>query len=225
VTQIDRYILVLFLRTFAVCFASLTGIFVVFHAFTNMSDLAELADERGVAITSVMADYYGPYMLLLFDWTGAIISLMALLFVVGWMRRTGELTATLAAGISHGRIFRPMVYAAITIVLVQFASRELLLPNMRDALSMKSKDLSGDAPQPILPSYDKISGILLEGEAIRPRSKQIIHPSFRLDGDYAGFGEVIASESAQWLPESDQHGEGYLMQTVSMPPAMDVRIK
>lgn len=221
VTQIDRYILSLFMRTFLVCFASLSGIFVVFHAFTNMSDLAELAEERGVGISKVMAEYYGPYLLLLFDWTGAIIALMALLFVVGWLRRTGELTATLSAGISHGRIFRPMLFAALTIVLVQLASREMLLPTMRDALSMKSKDLSGDAPQPILPSYDKISGILLKGDSIRPKSKQIITPSFRLDADYPGFGESIVAVSARWLPADENHPEGYLLHSVYIPTAID----
>lgn len=221
-TLIDRYIFGLFLRTFLVCFASLAGIFVVFHAFTNMTDLAELAESRGVSITLVMAEYYGPYLLLLFDWTGAIIALMALLFVVGWLRRTGELTATLSAGISHGRIFRSMIFAALTLILVQLVSREMLLPSMRDALSMKSKDLSGDAPQPILPSYDKISGILLEGESIRPRSKQIIRPSFRLDSDYAGFGEAIVADSAQWMPANGHHAEGYLMQGVRTPPEIDL---
>ncbi|WP_182871240.1 LptF/LptG family permease [Rhodopirellula sp. JC639] len=220
-TQIDRYILGLFFRTFLVCFASLSGIFVVFHAFQNMNDLVELAQSRGVSISRVMWYYYGPYMLLLFDWTGAIIALMTLLFVVGWLRRTGELTATLAAGVSHGRIFRWMIFAALAIVLVQFASRELLLPTMRDALSMKSKDLSGDAPQPILPSYDKISGILLEGQSIRPRSKEIQHPSFRLDVDYPGFGEALVSVSARWLPADANHGEGYLMQQVITPVAID----
>lgn len=204
-----------------VCFASLSGIFVVFHAFTNMTDLGELAEERGVGISTVMAEYYGPYLLLLFDWTGAIIALMALLFVVGWLRRTGELTATLAAGVSHGRIFRAMIFAALAIVLVQLASRELLLPSMRDALSMKSKDLSGDAPQPILPSYDKISGILLEGKSIRPRSKEIILPSFRIDVDYPGFGDSIEALSAKWMPASELHPEGYLMQGVFTPPAID----
>jgi lipopolysaccharide export system permease protein len=221
VTQIDRYILNLFLRTFLVCFASLTGIFVVFHAFTNMGDLADLAQERGVSLSLVMAEYYGPYMLLLFDWTGAIISLMSLLFVVGWLRRTGELTATLAAGISHGRIFRPMVVAAMAIILVQFASRELVLPQMRDALSLESKDLSGDDPQPMLPSYDKISGILLEGQSIRPRSKRIESPSFRLDGDYPGFGEALVALSATWLPADEDHPAGYLMQGVHLPRAID----
>ncbi|KAA5546184.1 LptF/LptG family permease [Roseiconus nitratireducens] len=220
-TKIDRYILVLFVRTVAVCFASLAGIFVVFHAFTNMNDLVDLAAQRRTGLVSVMASFYGPYLLLLFDWTGAIISLMALLFVVGWLRRTGELTATLSAGISHGRIFRSMIVAALLILLVQLASREFLLPTMRDALALKSKDLSGDDPQPILPSYDRMSGILLEGEAIRPRSNLIVAPHFRLDGDYGEFGEILAAKSAQWLSADSTHPQGYLMRGVRLPERVD----
>jgi len=221
VTKIDRYILVLFVRTVAVSFASLAGIFVVFHAFTNINDLVELAEQRGTTLLSVMSHYYGPYLLLLFDWTGAIISLMALLFVVGWLRRTGELTATLATGISHGRIFRPMVAAALVIILVQLGSREFLLPTMRDALSLKSKDLSGDDPQPILPNYDRTSGILLEGEAVRPRSNVIVEPHFRLDGDYGDFGEILAAESAEWINADDHHPNGYLLKGVRVPGEVD----
>jgi lipopolysaccharide export system permease protein len=92
---------------------------------------------------------------------------------------------------------------------------------MRDALSMKKKDLTGDAEQPILPSYDKISGILLQGKALRPRSKQLVEPSFRLDADYPGFGDAINSVSAQWLAADEDHPEGYLMQGVFDPPAID----
>ena len=220
-TQIDRYILGLYLRTFVVCFLSLSGVFIVFHAFQNMTDLAELAEERGVSIGIVMAEYYGPFLLLLFDWTGAIIALMTLLFVVGWLRRTGELTSTLAAGICHGRIFRSMIAASAVIILIQFASRELVLPSMRDALSMKNKDISGDAPQPILPSYDKISGILLQGESIKPRSRVVVRPRFSLDGDYEGFGDALIAESAQWLSANELHDEGYLMQGVQIPKFVD----
>ncbi|MCC9601954.1 LptF/LptG family permease [Stieleria sp. JC731] len=220
-TQIDRYILNLYLRTFTVSFLSLSGIFIVFHAFTNMTDLAELAEKRGMSLAMVMAEFYGPYLLLLFDWTGAIIALMSLLFVVGWLRRTGELTSTLAAGVSHGRLFRAMVIASGLIILAQFASREMLLPSMRDVLSMKNRDITGDNPQPILPSYDKISGILLQGESIKPRSRQIINPRFSLDGDYEGFGDALIAKTAQWLPANENHGEGYLMQIVEIPKDVD----
>ncbi|MCD0459747.1 LptF/LptG family permease [Roseiconus lacunae] len=216
-TQIDRYILNLYLRTFIVSFLSLSGIFIVFHAFTNMTDLAELAEKRALSLAYVMAEFYGPYLLLLFDWTGAIIALMSVLFVVGWLRRTGELTSTLAAGVSHGRLFRAMVVASGLIILVQFASRELLLPSMRDVLSMKNRDITGDNPQPVLPSYDNISGILLQGESIKPRSRVMINPRFSIDGDYEGFGDALIAKTAQWLPANALHDEGYLMQQVQIP--------
>ena len=117
-TKIDRYILVLFLRTVLICFCSLAGIFIVFHAFTSMDDLVKQGQAED-GLIRVMMRYYGPYMLLLFDWTGAIIALMAFLFSIGWLRRTGELTAVLSAGISHGRIFRPILIASLAIVLIQ----------------------------------------------------------------------------------------------------------
>ena len=219
-TQIDRYILSLFLRTVAVCFASLAGIFVVFHAFQNLNDLLDLAEKRETGLLSVMASYYGPYLLRLFDMTGAMMALMALLFVAAWLRHTGELTATLAAGVSHGRIFRGVILAALVIVVLQSASRELLLPKMRENLVLTS-DLTGDAPQPILPSYDNVKGILLEGESIRPRSKLVLKPSFRLDGDYGEFGEILSAESAQWFPGGAGSPEGYLLQNVRLPENID----
>ena len=118
VTKIDRYILVLFLRTALICFCSIAGIFVVFHAFSHMEDLLRQGQQQG-SLVSVFIRCYGPYMLLLFDMTGAIITLMAFLFTVGWLRRTGELTAILSVGISHGRIFQPIIYSSLIIILVQ----------------------------------------------------------------------------------------------------------
>ena len=219
-TKIDRYILILFLRTVLVCFCSIAGIFIVFHAFTSLDDLVSRGQTDG-GLIRVMLRYYGPYMLLLFDWTGAIIVLMSLLFTVGWLRRTGELTATLSAGVSHGRILRPMIVAAIVIIFVQLASRELLLPKYRDALAMKPHEMEKEAEQPILPCYDLTGGVLIEGSALLPRSKRIIHPNFRLDGDYPGFGELISAESAQWFDARDGRPSGYLLSGVNRPEKID----
>ncbi len=185
-----------------------------------MDDFNKQAQTDG-GLVRVMARFYGPYVLLLFDWTGAIITLMSLLFVVGWLRRTGELTAMLAAGVSHGRLLRPIVIASTAIILVQTANRELLLPDLRDALSMRSKDLTGDAEQAILPNYDKTSGILLEGKALRARSRVIVEPNFRLYGDYQGFGDLLIAKQATWQPASDDHLAGYLLEDVQRPERID----
>ena len=76
----------------------------VFHAFSHMEDLLRQGQQQGSLVT-VFIRCYGPYMLLLFDMTGAIITLMAFLFTVGWLRRTGELTAILSAGGAPPRTF------------------------------------------------------------------------------------------------------------------------
>ena len=220
VTKIDRYVLVLFLRTMIICFCSIAGIFIVFHAFTSMDDLVKQGQAED-GLVRVMLRYYGPYMLLLFDWTGAIIALMAFLFTVGWMRRTGELTAILSAGVSHGRIFRPILIASFLIVLVQLANREWVLPNHRDALSMKAKDISGETEQPILAQYDKTNRVLVDGSSLMTQAKTIREPSFRLDGQYPGFGDLLVAGTAQWLDATNEHGPGYLLNGVQRPELID----
>jgi lipopolysaccharide export system permease protein len=220
VTKIDRYILVLFLRTTLICFCSIAGIFVVFHAFSHMEDLLRQGQQQG-SLLAVVASCYGPYMLLLFDMTGAIITLMAFLFTVGWLRRTGELTAILSAGISHGRIFQPIVYASLAIILVQLANRELVLPNYRNSLSFKAKNLLADGSEPISQQMDYMNRVFIDGSGINVKASLIHEPSFRLDGDYSGFGELLVAKTAQWMEADKNHQAGYLLNGVEFPEAID----
>lgn len=219
-TKIDRYLLVLFLRTVIVCFCSIAGIFIVFHAFTSMDDLVRQGQAED-GLVKVMIRYYGPYMLLLFDWTAAIIALMAFLFTVGWLRRTGELTATLSAGISHGRILRPMIIASLAIIVLQLFNREFVLPRFRDALTMKAKDITGDTEQPILAKYDKTSRVLVDGRSLLTNEQSIREPGFRLDGDFPGYGDMLLAAKATWLEADDKHPCGYLLDQVQRPDGID----
>ena len=219
-TKIDRYVLKLFLRTVIICFCSLAGIFIVFHAFTSIEDLLRQAQKEGSLIT-VMLRYYSPYLLLLFDWTGAIIALMAFLFTIGWLRGTRELTAMLSTGISHGRIFRPILIASLVLLVLQLLNRELVLPNYRDVLLLKAKDWSGEASQPIRAQYDTVNRILVDGRALQTKTRTILNPTFRLDGDYPMYGDMMLGDSAVWLDATADHGSGYLIDGVQRPEKID----
>lgn len=185
-----------------------------------MDDLVKQGQAED-GLVRVMLRYYGPYMLMLFDWTGAIIALMAFLFSIGWLRRTGELTAILSAGVSHGRIFRPILIASLVIVCIQFLNRELLLPHYRDVLTMKAKDIAGENEQPILAQYDKTNRILIDGSSLVTLSRLIREPSLRLDGDYPGYGDLILAGSAQWREANGEHPAGYLLDGVQRPDQID----
>lgn len=192
----------------------------VFHAFSHMEDLLRQGQQQGSLLT-VFVRCYGPYMLLLFDMTGAIITLMSFLFTIGWLRRTGELTAILSAGISHGRIFKPIVCASLGIILVQLANRELVLPNYRDSLSFKAKNVFADGSEPISQQMDYMNRVFIDGSGINVKTNLIHEPSFRLDGDYSGFGELLVAKSAQWMEADNNHQAGYLLNGVEFPEAID----
>lgn len=219
-TKIDRYVLVLFVRTVLICFCSIAGVVIVFHAFTSMDELVKQGRAED-GLVRVILRFYGPYLLLLFDWTAAIIALMAFLFTVGWLRRSGELTAILSTGVSHGRIFRPILGASLAIVCVQLVNREFVLPGYRDVLTMKAKDIAGETEQPILAKYDKANRILVDGRSLITQSQIIREPSFRIDGDYPGFGDMLLAGTATWVEANPQHPSGYFLDGVQRPEEID----
>ena len=219
-TRIDRYIVVLFARTILICFCSLAGVFVVFHAFNHLDDLTkQVNDDESIAM--ILAAYYGPYLLMLFDWTAAIIALLAMLFAVGWLRRSGEMTALLAAGINHGRILQPMILVTFVVVLLQLINREYLIPQYRDLLTTKPGELAAEKASSMLPSYDKSTGILIEGNGLHSSKGSIDQPNFRLYGSYPGFGDLIAGNTAVWRQASGEQPCGYLITEVSLPENID----
>ncbi len=219
-TTIDRYITSLFARTILICFFSLGSVFVVFHAFNHLDDIAKQGKLDG-SIAVTLANYYGPYLLMLFDWTGAIITLMALLFTIGWLRRSGELTALVAAGVSHGRILRPMIVLSLFIIMLQVANRELLIPVYRDILTTNPGELATESAQAMLPSYDKATGILIEGNGILAANQSIQAPSLRLYAAYPAYGDVVIAKQAVWRAADDAVPSGYLLSGVTSPEHID----
>ncbi len=219
-TKIDRYIFVLFARTIAICFCSLSGVFVVFHAFNNLDNLTkQVSANQSIAL--VLAEYYGPYLLMLFDWTASIIALIAMLFTVGWLRRSGELTALLAAGVNHGRILRPMIVLTFVVVLMQLVNRECLIPKYRELLTTKPGELASEEASSMLPAYDKSNGVLIEGNGLYTDEGMIEQPSFRLYGSYPDYGDVIVGRSAVWREANAEQPSGYLLTGVTQPENID----
>ncbi len=215
-TRIDRYLLVTYFRTLLICFFSLAGVFVVIHAFQNLEELAAFGEERG-GLWAAVVGYYGPFLVALFDWTVDILAVMALMFTIAYVRRSGELTAILAAGIGHGRIIKPLLCASAAVILLAAVSREVILPRYRDWIGARPQDLAGTTDQALQPSLDRKTGVLIGGKGLRVIRHEIVSPTFFLHSPLGDYGPQLASVSGVWLPASEKRPAGYLLRDVTIP--------
>ena len=121
-TIIDRYLLRQFMQNFVICFVSLTGVYVVFDAFSHSSLPA--VSPRAADLLKVMAAYYGYQSLFFFDRISSLLVLMSAMFTMAWIQRHHELTALMAAGISRIRVVTPVLAAAVAITSLAVVNRE-----------------------------------------------------------------------------------------------------
>ncbi len=126
---IDRYLLRQFVQVFFICFVSLTGLYVVFDAFSNLDEFIRHTEKQGKLLTT-MGTYYAYRSVFFFERTSGVLALVAAMFTITWFERYNELTALSAAGISTRRVVTPIILAAAAISLVGVVSREMIIPRI-----------------------------------------------------------------------------------------------
>jgi lipopolysaccharide export system permease protein len=217
---IDRYLLRQFVQTFLICFCSLTGLYIVIDAFTNLEEFITYSRDNGGLLT-VMSRYYAYRVLSFFDSTSPVITLIAAMFTVTWIQRHNELTALEAAGISKSRVVMPIIATVLAIALLRAANREVVIPRVRDNLSRNAQDLGGSRGKPLLPRTDSETGILLRSNGQTFANEKRIHkPDFKLPGGLDRYGSRLMAENAYYRTPSDGRPGGYLLVGVSQPPGL-----
>jgi lipopolysaccharide export system permease protein len=219
---LDRYMLRQFIQTFLVCYLSLTGLYIVFDAFTNLDGFLRSAEKSG-GLLALFASFYGYQSIMFFDRTSGLLTLVAAMFTVAWIQRHNEMTALLAAGVPRLRIVRPIIYAGVAISVLAAASRELLIPQFREQLSRRSQDLVGDIAQNMRPCYDNQTGVLIRGKATYGERRRIAEPSFMMPPGLHDYGKQIVADDAFYRPAEDDRPSGYLLSGVREPKGLDAR--
>lgn len=209
-TQIDRYVLFLYSRVFVICFLTLGGLLVVVQVFTNLDELIAFGETRGGFINGLV-EYFSPYLLSIYDRMCGLIAMLSTMFVVAWLYRTNEMTALLAAGISKGRIIRPILILSAILIVIAALSRELLIPHFAGMLSKSPQELRGENIRPIRPAEDIEQGVLIAGMHLMPAKSTIVHPIFRFLGPAVVVTQQITGATASYLPADSVHPAGYLV--------------
>ena len=214
--RIDRYIVLLFLRVFCICYVCMTGLMIVVDLFTNLDDLID-AGRRVGGLSQVLIGYYGPFAISCFTRLCPFFALLALLFVVSWLKRTSELIALLAAGISKRRVLKFPIAAAVGLVVLSTLLRETVIPAYQDVLGKRPQDLSGENHRVLRPTLDPQTGVLIGGQHIELLNSHIIRPMFRLTGRAAAVGQQISAERAVYEPADAVHPAGYRLTGIRYP--------
>lgn len=221
-TIIDRYLLRQFIGSFLICYLSLTGLIIVFDAFTNLEEFLRHAEKAG-GLFALMGWHYFYQSILFFDRTAALLALVAAMFTVTWIQRHNEMTALMAAGVSRIRVVVPVIVAAIVIAILATASRELIIPRLSNELTRKPTDMLGDVGQRLDPQDDYHSGILIRGKRTYTDRQRIEGPNFLLPPWLNDYGNQLVAENAFYRPPEGKRPGGYLFEGVSQPKDLETR--
>lgn len=219
---IDRYLLRMDVRSFLIFFLSLTGLYVVFDAFSNIDEFLKNNGDNGNLMLT-MGRYYAYRAVFLFDRTSGILGLLAAMFTVAGLQRQNELTALWAAGISNRRLILPLLGFTAMLALAASANRELVIPLCRSELIRESKDLNGDQPQPMDYRYDNATDILLRGKFTIASKLRITEPDFLLPAELAVYGRNLVAEDAYYQPPGQGRPGGYLLKNLKQPAELKTK--
>ena len=213
---LNRYLLRQFLQVFAICFLSLTGLYIVIDAVGHLDSFSSYAEKGGGSLFGIMASYYSYHSLAFFDGTSGILAMISAMFTITWLQRHQELTAIMAAGISKLRILKPLLFAAAGVSLLGVANREFVIPRVRHELTRDTKDLGGDAARDLQPRFDR-NDILIGGDKVVLAEKKIIKPAFVMPPALSRFGKQLTALEAYQLDATADHPAGVLLAGATTP--------
>ena len=213
---IDRYVLRQFIRTFLICYLSMTGIYIVFDAFTNMEEFLRCGRDQG-GVLGLLMSFYSYRSVLFFDRMAGLLSLVAAMFTITWLQRHNEMTALMSAGVSRLRVAAPVIGMAVMIALLAAGSREFLIPRFCDQLSRRPQDLIGDVGQPLQPRYDNQTDIRIGGAMTFGDSGRISKPDFLMPRTLDQYGGQLSAKQAFYQPPGAERPGGYLLDKMLKP--------
>ena len=215
-TILDRYLLFLFLKIFLVCFTSFVGLFLVIHLFSNLDELAALAESCG-GWPALLVDFYFPRIAELFDKTAAILVLISAIFAVNMMQKRRELLAIEAGGITPLRAIRPVIVAALCIIGLSVANRELVIPSLKDRLVRTPQNWLDQGKMDMLVQQDSATGIRFRGKEVLLADKQIVEPKVQLPASISANNNRLTAQTASFESADETHPAGIRLKQVTEP--------
>ncbi|TWT44075.1 putative permease YjgP/YjgQ family protein [Phycisphaerae bacterium RAS1] len=159
-TVIDRYIIRSFLGGYSVLMFVGIGLYILSDLLFNFDEFTENATLPVGAVLAAIADYYWYNIPLYFSQLNGPVMAMAGAFALGLMLKGNELAPLITAGVPLPRLAAPILGAALVIVIVWMANREILMPRIAGKIARSHDDLTGTRTQAVHCARDERNVIL-----------------------------------------------------------------
>lgn len=213
---LDRYIMRLFLLNFVILFVVITGLILLVNLIVNLDTFVDAVDDeegsvlaRGWRIITLAADFYGPQILLYYNYMAGLLPVGAAAFTLAQLVRTRELTAILAGGISMQRLAMPILALGFGANVLMVLNQELALPANAEKLQRRHGDIEQGGQRDIVVRFMPDSdGALYTADAFEVSTSSLRDVVILVrepleDGRYGRAEQRITAERAVWDDERD----------------------
>ena len=177
--------------------------------------------QKAGGVLPFIARYYSYQTLLFFDRTGGILAMVSAMFTVSWIQRHNEMTALMAAGVSHPRAYADHPLCGRD----QFAFGG----EPRDPHPAISQRVVATAPRPVRRHAQRSNSAstarrtCIWAENTRLPTKSGSKSPFSAAAGPAPIRQAITADNAYYQPPQGNRPGGYLMDGVQEPKNLDTR--
>jgi lipopolysaccharide export system permease protein len=192
----DRYILRGLIGNYVIALTVMMSLYMVLDLFVNIDEFTE-SGEPLAQLSANIVSYYASHSFLYFKQLSGVITLFACLTTIARMRRSNELTAVLAAGVSLYRVAVPVLGFGIATSIFWYVDTEVLIPRVAHRLARSHDDATGAQSRGVWFANDGPNDLLSSLSFIPADQRLDDLLVFHRDG--AGtITSVTEAESATW---------------------------
>lgn len=213
-TTFDKYLLKRLTHTFIVFFVATYGLYMVIDLFTNVDDFMREGVSRGHIALSIVR-YYGFRATEFLEMAGPTLIVLSAVAVLGLLEKHSESHPILAAGVPAFRLLRPLLLGGGILSLLLVCNQEFVLPHFAVELQTPRGSKSASV-QKVEPVYDHFNYLMhIDGAEVIIEERRLVKASFNLPRELAVKSYALQSESAVYMPKTDKHPAGWLLQNLT----------
>ena len=193
---LDRYLFRSLTFNYCVALAVMMSLYVVLDLFFNMDEFTEKQQPASAVLADVLS-YYGTNLFRYFAQLSGVITLVACAATLARMRRTNELTALLASGVSLYRVAAPILAFGLATTGLWVLDTEMAIPHLASRLARHHDDARGEKTYGVWFLNDR-QGALVSARQFLPGTGTMRRVMILRRNAAGAVSSVIEAEEAMW---------------------------